>query len=139
MSTAAIPFAPTPPQTISGIMSKPVLTVEVNETLWDAWQLLFVSGLRHLAVIDENGHCLGTLSDRNILADVPATMDHLSERRVRDIMARVPSNTVRPDESPRSAAALMREHAIEAVPVIDEHGRLLGIVTETDIVHWTVQ
>lgn len=139
MTAAAIPLSPNQPETIAAIMSKPVLTVEVNETLWDAWQLLFVSGLRHLVVIDENGRCLGTLSDRNILADVPATMDHLSARRVRDILARVPSATVGPLENPRLAAALMREHAIEAVPVIDESARLVGIVTETDIVHWTVQ
>lgn len=138
MTAAAIPLSPTPQETIADIMSKPVLTVEANESLWDAWQLLFVSGLRHLVVIDENGECLGTLSDRNILADVPATMDHLSERQVRDILARVPSNTVAPNESPKSAAAIMRENAIEAVPVVDTNGRLLGIVTETDIVHWTV-
>jgi CBS domain-containing protein len=138
MTATAIPFHPSQSETIADIMSKPVLTVEANESLWDAWQLLFVSGLRHLVVIDENGACLGTLSDRNILADVPATMEHLSERQVRDILARVPSNTVAPDESPKSAAAIMRENAIEAVPVIDTNGRLLGIVTETDIVHWAV-
>ena len=36
-------------------MSKPVLTVEIDASLWDAWQLLFVSGLRHLVVLDTDG------------------------------------------------------------------------------------
>jgi len=66
------------PITVGDIMSRPVLTVEVGESLWDAWQLLFVSGLRHLVVLDPDGASLGVLSDRNILAEVPATADHLS-------------------------------------------------------------
>ena len=124
--------------TIADVMSKPVLTVEVDESLWDAWQLLFVSGLRHLVVIDANGHCVGVLSDRNILADVPATMDHLGHRYVREILARVPIATIKPDTQPREAACLMQEHSIEAVPVIDEAGKVLGIVTESDVVRWVV-
>ena len=69
MTTSMIRTSPA--KTIGEIMSKPVLTVEIGESLWDAWQLLFVSGLRHLVVLDDNGICIGILSDRNILADVP--------------------------------------------------------------------
>jgi len=125
----------TPDQTIAEVMSKPVLTVEIGESLWDAWQLLFVSGLRHLVVLDDDGTCIGILSDRNILADVPPTLEHLAERTVRDIIARVPLATTSPDADPRDAATLMRTQAIEALPVIDG-GRLVGIVTESDIVRW---
>lgn len=124
--------------TIADVMSKPVLTVEVDESLWDAWQLLFVSGLRHLVVIDENAHCVGVLSDRNILADVPATMEHLSHRPVREILARVPTASIKPEAQPREAARLMQEHAIEAVPVIDDAGKVMGIITESDVVRWVV-
>jgi predicted transcriptional regulator len=65
--------APRRDAVVAELMSQPVLTVEVTETLWDAWQLLFVSGLRHLVVLNEDGSSLGVLSDRNILAEVPAT------------------------------------------------------------------
>jgi acetoin utilization protein AcuB len=136
MTTSVVPMAGHPAATIAEIMSRPVLTVEIDESLWDAWQLLFVSGLRHLVVTNEDSACLGTLSDRNILADVPSTIEHLSNRRVRDIISRVPSVTVRPDDHPQFAAQLMRDHAVEAVPVLDDSGRLLGIVTETDLVRW---
>ncbi len=133
MTTSMIRTSPA--KTIGEIMSKPVLTVEIGESLWDAWQLLFVSGLRHLVVLDDNGICIGILSDRNILADVPSTLEHLADRRVRDIIARVPIATTSPDVNPRAAAMVMREQAIEALPVID-NDRLVGIVTESDIVHW---
>lgn len=121
---------------VRDIMSQPVLTVETDETLWDAWQLLFVSGLRHLVVIDRLGQCVGVLSDRNILAEVPATAEHLSARLVADVMARVPTATIDPSADPREAAAVMARATSEAVPVIEPDGRLVGIVTESDLVRW---
>ncbi len=124
--------------TVAGIMSRPALTVEMSETLWDAWQLLFVSGLRHLVVLNRDGSTMGVLSDRNILAEVPATADHLSRRHVADVMAQVPLVHVRPDDSPVHAAEVMTSNLVEAVPVLDDDGRLAGIVTESDIVRWVV-
>ncbi len=121
---------------VRDIMSQPVLTVETNETLWDAWQLLFVSGLRHLVVIDRFGQTVGVLSDRNILAEVPATSEHLSSKLVADVMARVPIAVIGPQADPRQAAAVMARATSEAVPVIAEDGRLVGIVTESDLVRW---
>jgi len=124
---------------VADLMSRPVLTVEVGESLWDAWQLLFVSGLRHLVVLDANGASLGVLSDRSILAEVPATADHLSRRLVGDVLAMVPLVSVSPDAEPLAAARIMVDNTVEAVPVLDREGRLLGIVTEADIVRWLVR
>ncbi|MEI6360829.1 MAG: CBS domain-containing protein [Actinomycetes bacterium] len=124
---------------IADVMSNPVLTVEVSESLWDAWQLLFVSGLRHLVVINEDGACMGVLSDRNILAEVPATAENLGKRKVSEVMAMVPLVSAKPMQSPIVAARIMAENAIEAVPVLDDRDRLVGIVTEFDIVRWLVR
>ena len=134
MSSAAMPQSAD--AVVADVMSRPVLTVEVDETLWDAWQLLFVSGLRHLVVLDANGASLGVLSDRNILAEVPATAEHLSARRVRDVLAMVPLVSVDPGDSPLAAARIMAANSVEAVPVIDAAGRMAGIVTESDVVRW---
>jgi len=121
---------------VRDLMSQPVLTVEVDETLWDAWQLLFVSGLRHLVVIDKLGHSVGVLSDRNILAEVPATAEHLSAKHVADVLARVPVACITPEADPREAASVMAHSTTEAVPVVDANGKLIGIVTESDLVRW---
>ncbi|HEV8025698.1 MAG TPA: CBS domain-containing protein [Candidatus Nanopelagicales bacterium] len=121
---------------VRDIMSQPVLTVEVDESLWDAWQLLFVSGLRHLVVIDKVGRSVGILSDRNILAEVPATAEHLSSRLVSDVLARVPVASIGPEADPREAANVMAHATSEAVPVLEADGRLVGIVTESDLVRW---
>lgn len=121
---------------VGDIMSRPVLTVEVRESLWDAWQLLFVSGLRHLVVLNDDGSAVGVISDRNILADIPATAEHLSKRAVAEVMAQVPLVFVAPSDSPTHAAEVMTANMVEAVPVLDADGRLAGIVTESDIVRW---
>ncbi len=125
--------------TVKDLMSHPVLTVEVGESLWDAWQLLFVSGLRHLVVLDADGTSLGVLSDRNILAEVPATSEHLGHRMVADVLAMVPLVSVLPTDSPIEAARIMVRNSVEAVPVVDAVGRLSGILTESDIVRWLVR
>ncbi len=124
------------PATVGDIMSQPVLTVEVGESLWDAWQLLFVSGLRHLVVIDASGHCVGVLSDRDILAEVPATPDHLGSKPVRDLLNRIPFLSAQPSDDPKTAAGVMSTNHAEALPVLDDTDRLVGIVTESDVVRW---
>ena len=123
---------------IADLMSLPVLTVEAHETLWTAWQLLFVSGLRHLVVINEDGSSRGVLSDRNILAEVPATADNLGRRTVNDVMAMVRPVSIHPRQAPMAAARWMIDSVVEAIPVVDDRGRVVGIVTEADIVRWLV-
>ena len=124
---------------VDQIMSTPVLTVEADATLWDAWQLLFVSGLRHLVVLDIDETSLGIISDRNVLAQIPTTPEHLQSRTVRDVIRELPHLKVLPSDHPTKAAALMTEHTVEAVPVVNETGRLLGIVSESDLVRWLLQ
>lgn len=137
MRVGAVAAAGLPSNTSVGVlMSRPVLTVRVDESLWDAWQLLFVSGLRHLVVVDEAGTTLGILSDRNILAEVPATAEHLGRQRVRDVLSAKPLAHVSPSDEPMAAVRAMVAAALEAVPVLDDDQRLVGIVTESDIVRW---
>jgi CBS domain-containing protein len=53
--------------------------------------------------------------------------------RARDIMT-APVITVRPETTIKAAAALLAEHGFTALPVLDEDDRLIGIVTEADLV-----
>ena len=113
-------------------MSRPVLTIDVSETLWDAWQLLFVSGLRHLVVLDD-GHCIGVISDRGILSDLPVTAEHMAVRTINDILPRVPVATIRTSDSAGEAARVMLRVASDALPVLDPDDKLVGIITGSDL------
>jgi CBS domain-containing protein len=61
--------------------------------------------------------------------NLPApTLSTVEEVMTRDIIA------VRPDTSLRTATELMLEHAISGMPVVDEEGRLVGMLSKTDLV-----
>ncbi len=120
---------------VSQAMSRPVLTIEVSESLWDAWQLLSVSGLRHLAVV-EDGRCLGVISDRMILTDIPLSEERMRSRGVGDLISRAPARSVLDTAPLADVARIMARHSAEAVPVLDEFNRLVGIVTGSDLVRW---
>lgn len=123
-------------QTVGEIMSTQVLTIELNDSLWDAWQMLSVSGLRHLVVLGRDGECLGTISDRQILAEIPTTADHLGSLHISDRISHVSEIAISPEHTPQQAATLMREHDIEAFPVCTKDGKIVGILTQTDLVKW---
>lgn len=124
-----------PLATVEEAMSRPVLTIDASETLWDAWQLLSVSGLRHLAVVDDN-HCVGVLSDRNILSDIPVQAQPLQSRLVKQVVSPGTNRCVTGGEHLAVVARMMAKYSIEAVPVVDPQGRLVGIITGSDLVRW---
>ncbi len=116
-------------------MSRPVLTIDVSESLWDAWQLLSVSGLRHLVVV-EDGRCLGVVSDRMILTDIPVAEDRMRDRSIGALLSRGPVRVVRDTAPLAQVARTMARYSAEAVPVLDDLDRLVGIVTGSDLVRW---
>jgi CBS domain-containing protein len=116
-------------------MSRPVLTIDESESLWDAWQLLSVSGLRHLVVV-EDGMCLGVISDRMILTDIPLSEERLRSRGVGDLISRTLVRSVLDTAPLADVARTMARYSTEAVPVLDSMGRLVGIVTGSDLVRW---
>lgn len=57
--------------------------------------------------------------------------------KARDVMT-TPVITLRPDTPVNAAAALLVSHGFTAAPVMDAAGRVIGIVTETDLVRGRV-
>lgn len=115
---------------VADIMQSPVVTVRPDAPLAEAARLLAQRGIRHLPVVDEAGTLVGILSDRDLKRAV-AGATALETLRVGTVMTRAVITTVGrlPVEE---AARLMVMEKISALPVV-EGGRLVGIVTETDI------
>ncbi len=122
------------PDRLADLSLGPLLTIEADQSLWDAWQLLSLSGRRHLVVVDSEGRCLGVIVDRAILSEVPLTEDRLSGRTVAQVMATPTPLTLA--DSPRDAAQRMIDSAVEAIPLVDDSGRLQGMVTSSDLARW---
>ncbi|MDC0748517.1 CBS domain-containing protein [Polyangium mundeleinium] len=121
------------------IMSTPVTTLEPDDNLAFAEELMTVERVRHLPVLDGDV-LVGILSHRDIVAasesilKKPAADQDLERKRkasVREVM-RKSVDTIGLDEDAADAADLMLTEKIGCLPVVDESRRLLGIVTDAD-------
>ncbi|HVN70218.1 MAG TPA: CBS domain-containing protein [Candidatus Binatia bacterium] len=80
----------------------------------------------YLYVLDKNDHLLGTLSLRTLMLELPtAFIERIMET---DIV------TVAPDEPAVDVASTIAKYDLLAVPVVDDAGKMLGIVTVDDAI-----
>jgi CBS-domain-containing membrane protein len=120
------------PLTARDVMSAPVVTATPATSPWAAWSSMVTFGIRHL-VVTVDDRCVGLLDDREVFAQWP--MGPLALRRTRvGTMMRDRVAAVLPDTDLRAIARVMTEDRVDAVPVVDDRGALLGLVTAGDIV-----
>jgi CBS domain-containing protein len=110
-------------------MSGPAVTVRQDADFQKALALMQEKKLRRLPVVDEDGQLVGIIVERDLLV---AAMRYLQSRvEVGDLMTRNVV-TIGPDADLNEVARTMLERKIGGLPVV-EHGRLVGIITESDI------
>lgn len=110
-------------------MSPGPRTIGPNDRLQDAHDRMQQGGFRRLPVVDTAGRLLGIVTDR----DLREHHGHLVDTRVTGAMVEDPV-TVGPDDAIESVADLLLRRKIGGVPVVEADGRLVGILTETDLV-----
>jgi acetoin utilization protein AcuB len=121
-------------------MTRDVVTVEADTPFLEARLILKERRIRHLAVV-ERGKLVGVVTDRDLKEAAPSgatTLDVyevnylLLKMTVRDLIKKDPI-TVKPTNSVEKAALLMHDYKIGCLPVVDEAGILVGMITETDL------
>jgi acetoin utilization protein AcuB len=121
---------------VQDVMQRGVVAVDPDTTLSEVTRLLERRGIRHLPVLDQ-GKLIGIISDRDVKASgaargAGAEPGAPSTRLVaRDVMTRAVM-TIAPMFPVEEAARIMVTRKISALPVTEED-RLVGIVTETDV------
>jgi CBS domain-containing protein len=126
-----------PVTTAADVMSAPVVTVSVNDSLWEAWSLLYRSGFRHLVVVD-GLRVRGLLDDRRITAEWPIGALGPHHRTVGEIVTRR-VHCVLPATPVRVLAEIMLDDCTDAIPVVTQGGEILGLVTTTDLLRELVE
>ena len=113
------------------VMSAPVIMIDVDDSIWQAWSVMLDSGLRHLVVCDRN-HCVGVLDDRTLFSLWPADPFGVRYTSVRRL---IPPRTtcVLPDTSLSQVARVMLDQRLDVVPVTAADGTVLGVVTSRDL------
>jgi CBS domain-containing protein len=111
---------------ITNWMTRKPLCVTPQDTLEKASSLMATGGFRQLPVV-EGESLVGIITDR----DLRGHGGYFGSTRVDAAMTRSPI-TLSPFDSAESAARLMIEHKIGAVPVV-ENGQVVGIVSRSDL------
>lgn len=130
-----------PARCVRDIMTTQLFTLHMDDSLRTAMDLFERERFHHVVILDHN-RVQGVVSDRDILKSVsPFLNNPLLERpqdvstgkkRVHQVMSRTPV-IIGPDASLAAAARLMLTEHVSCLPVVDDGGRLLGIVTVRDL------
>jgi IMP dehydrogenase len=114
----------------SGMVSDPV-TVGPDVTIADVDALCGRYRISGLPVIDASGVLVGIITNRDLRFIAPADF---TRRTVRELMTPMPLVTGPVGISRDDAAALLAKHKVEKLPLVDEGGRLRGLITVKDFV-----
>lgn len=144
---------------IKDIMTKDVITVFENDTVKECANLLINYDLSGLPVVDKMGRVLGMVTEGDLIRRAsrikgPAALEVLggifyleSPKQFMDDLVRTMGNlakdvmtkdviTVSPDKSIEDAATILVQNKIKRLPVVDEEGKLIGIVARKDIMNF---
>jgi acetoin utilization protein AcuB len=127
--------------TIRELMTGGVITVRRETSVLEARDLMAKERIRHLPVTDVGRELVGIVTDRDIRLNLPSRATSLSVQEINHLLTELTVGqvmtrsviTIGPDDPARTAAQLMLDHRIGALPVLD-NGLLIGIISETDIV-----
>lgn len=140
-------------QPVSYIMREPeeVAKVTTDVPVAEIMRLLLERGVRSLPVVDTERQLVGIITDGDLLQRAGLTPQialhkEMSDDQIHALLATLrnspltaneimtaPVVSVRSDETVRAAVAQMVKHNLKRLPVINEEGRLVGMVSRIDI------
>ena len=121
-------------------MSAPVVTIEANDSMERAIELMKENCIKTLPVM-KNDRLVGIVTDRDLkrasASDATSLavyelLNLLAKIKVKEIMTKDPV-TVQSDLTIEEAANLLRKKRISGAPVVNGQNRLVGIITKDDL------
>lgn len=114
-------------------MSSPVVVIDPDSTVSYALTLMRRRRIHSLVIkITEDEITYGIITSTDIRDKIIAADRNPAETRVRDIMT-APVIKAKPDWTLKDCSIKMQDHNIHHMPVADEQGNLIGIISATDI------
>ncbi len=127
---------------VSRSMTRRVVTIGPEATIFDAQDLMAQNRVRHIPVVEEGDKLVGIVSDRDLRSALPfrylkegvspEEQERLQRLRVKDIMTREVF-TISPAYTIQDALLMIQNSKVGALPVVDEEGRLKGILSVRDL------
>ena len=121
------------PHTVRDWMSKPVIVVDPDSSVSYALTLMRRRSIHSVVVnIGEDNPVYGIITTTDIRDKIAAADRNPAEIAVREIMSG-PLVLASPDWTLKECSQAMQKHNIHHLPVADEHGTLIGLISTTDI------
>ena len=111
----------------SGMIIDPV-TLEESALVSDALHLMKTYKIGGIPIVDQRGHLTGILTNRDLRFETNLA------RPIRELMTKDNLVTAPVGTTLEQAKATLQKHRIEKLPVVDDHGKLMGLITFKDIV-----
>ena len=118
-------------QSIREIMTPNPSTIEPDKSIADAARIMKQEDAG-VVPVTENGRLTGMITDRDIAVRVVAERKDPQSTTVREV-ASTDLVTVDPQQDLDEALRLMTQHQVRRLPVVEEDGRLVGIVAQADV------
>jgi CBS domain-containing protein len=133
--------------TVKDLMTERVIAVAPDESFKEIVRRMVRAHVSAVPVVDRNGRVLGVVSEADLIVREERSglehgvLGHRFHGAVRakaegliaaDLMSR-PAVTIPADASPGEAARIMRRRRVKRLPVVDERGRSIGIVSRGDL------
>ncbi len=130
---------------VQDYMTKRVITVGKGEPIRSAWLLMEKNNIRHLPVIEEH-KLVGIVSEKDLYKALPSITEIKDTQKLAKILDTVKVENVMtrnvkavtPEMYINKAAKVFLENRLGCFPVVSE-GRLVGILTTTDLLRFIVQ
>ena len=116
----------------SGMIQDPV-TLNKDNTVGDAQKTMREYRIGGIPIIDDSGKLIGIVTNRDL------RFEKNYERKLEDIMTSENLVTVAKGTSLQEAEAILQQNKIEKLPVVENDGTLLGLITFRDITKLTLK
>jgi len=117
---------------IAKLITRDVFTCRIHDTLEAAARLMWDHDLGALPVVDDHARVVGMLTDRDICMAAYTRRAPLEAIAVRETMSPEPTTCAITAEV-SEVEELMRAHQVHRIPVVDDGGRMVGIISINDL------
>ena len=115
---------------LEAVMKKGVVVIDSSKSALDAAKLMDKNRIGSVVVI-EKGKAIGIVTERDLVRRV-ISIKKKPTIKVKQIMSS-PLRVAKPNQEVEEAVLAMKKFKIKKLAIVDEKGRLLGIVTDSDI------
>jgi IMP dehydrogenase len=110
----------------NGMIYDPV-TIQREKTVADALRMMEEYHIGGIPVVDNNGYLVGIVTNRDL------RFEQNLQRPIAEVMTSENLITTKQSTNLEEAANILQQHKIEKLPVVDNDGKLVGLVTYKDI------